>query len=566
MTLKDRFKKYSPDIRFEKIMNEGIVRRTRVDSEQKIVEVDVSFNCIFSKQDVLYPLEKALKQEYKLNNVFINPKYSPELFDDSYINQIMIEARRRKFVSDLLLKNYKFSLSENDLMIETNYGEGGAELMKCCGAEKNIASIIFSEFGLSINVIIIASDKQNEEYKKYLERLTKETFEQSSRQIFKSINNTKKSAGAFDTVTAIEGDSNGCIHAGKLVFDISEATLACGKEFIINPVPIASCTSPESAVVIIGTIYSYDLRETRRGNKTAVFSLSDEEASVTVKCRNRKLPEFFKLTNGISVALKGDLAFDDFDGELTFTPESMKYIKEVPRMDKYDGEKRVELHLHSTMSTMDAILTPTQAVQTAFRWGHRAVAITDHGTAQGFPEAMKASEKLGMKVIYGMEGYLVDDEAKAIYGSSEEDTRLDGEFVVFDIETTGLSPLSCGITEIGAVFVNHGEIESVFSTFVNPGIPIPAEITKLTGINDEMVSDAPSPAEAVKNFLEFSQNKTLVAHNANFDISFIRRACENAGIPFNPVYLDTVSISRFINPELKNHKLDTLANYTVRRL
>lgn len=166
--------------------------------------------------------------------------------------------------------------------------------------------------------------------------------------------------------------------------------------------------------------------------------------------------------------MEGNLEYDDYDRdhELTFYPSAAIKVKRVLRADKYDGQKRVELHLHTNMSMMDATMTPSQAVATAHRWGHAAVAVTDHGTVQGFPEAMKMSEKLGMKVIYGMEGYLVDDAAKAIFG--EDDTSFEDEFVVFDIETTGLSAMTCKITEIGAVLVCKGEVLKVFQPLQIP--------------------------------------------------------------------------------------------------
>lgn len=259
------------------------------------------------------------------------------------------------------------------------------------------------------------------------------------------------------------------------------------------------------------------------------------------------------------IAVLGTLRYDaDFDGELIINPAAVMRIKKVERMD-HAPEKRVELHLHTNMSQMDAIIPPDVAVKTAHRWGHRAVAITDHGNVQGYQEAMKAAEKLGMKVLYGLEAYYVNDEAKAIYGDSG--VTFNDEFVVFDIETTGLSPLSCKITEIGAVLVKNDEVLSVFNTFVDPEMPIPEEITKLTGISDEMVKGAPKTEDAIKSFLDFIGNRMLVAHNASFDISFIRKAATDYNLPFTNAYLDTVSMSRFVNPDLKKHKLDTVAEY-----
>ena len=217
------------------------------------------------------------------------------------------------------------------------------------------------------------------------------------------------------------------------------------------------------------------------------------------------------------------------------------------------------------MSHMDALIPPDVAVKQAKAWGHPAVAITDHGTVQGYQDAMLASEKIDQKVIYGVEAYFVNDTAGAIYGSYNED--YDAETIVFDIETTGLSVQNCKITEIGAVKVKNGKIIDTFNTFVNPEVPIPAEIVELTSITDEMVADAPKIKEALQSFFDFigdgdsEKKKLLVAHNANFDTGFIRFAAEECGMEFKNPYLDTVALSRYLNPTLKKHKLDVLAEF-----
>ena len=197
---------------------------------------------------------------------------------------------------------------------------------------------------------------------------------------------------------------------------------------------------------------------------------------------------------------------------------------------------------------------------THLEWGHPAVAITDHGNVQGYPIAMEAAEKLGMKVIYGIEAYFADDTARAFYGR-DNGIKFTDTFTVFDIETTGLSAANNHITEIGAVKVKEGKTLDVFCTFVDPGEHIPENITELTGITDEMVRGAPTEPDAVKSFLDFAGDDMLIAHNAGFDTSFIRRVCEQNDIPFTNPYLDTVAMSRYVNSDLKKHKLDTLANY-----
>ena len=543
-------------------MTDGIVTATRVSVESKSVLVDVRFPYTVPKKDLLYPLEAAIKKAYELKSVMIFPKYEAELFDEEYIQQIMVEACRRKLITDLFLRRSKQRLIDGKLIIETLYGDGGIALMEETGTEKSISAIISGEFGINVPVEIRASSERDEQFEKLLIFDNETKLTQYYEKTAQRIETEKKCATSTGTYREISTDDEGHILAGFAVFDISSPEQISGKYVESGDfTPIGACTEPKKNIALIGEIACMAVNETRRGNKTVTFSLTDFEGSVTVKCVGKKAAEYAGLSNGTSVIMEGELKYDDYDRdrELTFYPSSAMKVKRVLRQDKHNGQKRVELHLHTNMSMMDATMAPSLAVATAHRWGHAAVAITDHGNVQGFPDAMKMSEKLGMKVIYGMEGYLVDDAAKAIFG--EDDTGFDDEFVVFDIETTGLSAMTCKITEIGAVLVRNGEVLKVFSTFVNPDGHIPEEITELTGITDDMVSDAPSQGDAVKAFIEFVGKRTVVAHNANFDMGFIRRAAENAGIHFDPPYLDTLSMSRFLNPELKNQKLDTLVDF-----
>ena len=262
--------------------------------------------------------------------------------------------------------------------------------------------------------------------------------------------------------------------------------------------------------------------------------------------------------------VSGNVEYDEFLKEVVLNAFSIGTAEKIKVVDKAET-KRVELHMHTNMSQMDALTPAGTLVQRAYDWGHKAVAITDHGVAQAFPDAMKQAEtikyKLGgdIKVIYGIEAYFMDDLVESVSG--EQDEPLDGTFVCFDIETTGLSALRDRITEIGAVKVVNGEITDTFSTFADPGMPIPAKITQLTGITDEMVRGAPSQKEAVSAFLAFAGDSILVAHNAPFDTSFIRKACENMHVAYPYTSIDTVAIARAILPDIKNVKLDTVANY-----
>ncbi|MCH5304258.1 MAG: PolC-type DNA polymerase III, partial [Ruminococcus sp.] len=239
------------------------------------------------------------------------------------------------------------------------------------------------------------------------------------------------------------------------------------------------------------------------------------------------------------------------------TAQKVKVVDNAPK-------KRVELHLHTNMSQMDGMTPAKKLISRAVSWGHPAIAITDHGVAQAFPEAMNTAGQINkeeekIKILYGTEAYFIDDLVESVSGTQNE--NLDGTFICFDIETTGLSARKDKITEIGAVKIVNGEVVDTFSTFINPEMPIPAKITELTGINDLMVKDAPSQSDAVSAFLDFADGNILVAHNAPFDTSFIRAACENMGVTYNLTSIDTVAICRNILTDIKNCKLDTVAKY-----
>ncbi|MBQ2719315.1 MAG: PolC-type DNA polymerase III, partial [Clostridia bacterium] len=264
---------------------------------------------------------------------------------------------------------------------------------------------------------------------------------------------------------------------------------------------------------------------------------------------------------GDVLAVRGKIYREKYlNNEPACSPTAIVKVKKLYRTDE-EEEKRVELHLHTNMSTMDALTTPEEIVLSAKRWGHTAIGITDHGTVQAFPEVMAVKEKKypELKVLYGTEAYFVNDTVAALYGAY--DGPLTGETVVFDIETTGFSVDSCRITEIGAVRIRDGEVTATFNTLVDPEQPIPPAVVEVTHITDEMVKDAPKIEVALQSFLDFIGDAPLVAHNANFDVGFIRAAAERCGYPFQNPYLDTLALSRYLNPKLPKHKLDAVAKH-----
>jgi len=333
-----------------------------------------------------------------------------------------------------------------------------------------------------------------------------------------------------------------------------------GRDIEEEPMEIVKIDGPIGEVVIHGKVMSLESREVRNEKTLIIFSVTDFTDTIMLKAfaRNEDAPAILNaLSPGNFVKVRGMANIDPYDSELVIS--SITGIKKgtdftTTRMD-VSPEKRVELHCHTKMSDMDGVSDAAAIIKRAEKWGHKAIAITDHGDVQGFTEA--SHTKADIKVIYGVEAYIVDD-LKGIVTESRGQS-LQETYVVFDIETTGFSPDVNHIIEIGAVKVEHGKIVDRFSSFVNPQVPIPYRIEELTHINDNMVIDAPTIESVLPQFLAFCEGCVMVAHNADFDVSFIKRKAANLGIDFNPTYVDTVAMARYLLPNLNRFKLDTVA-------
>lgn len=344
------------------------------------------------------------------------------------------------------------------------------------------------------------------------------------------------------------------------------AKLLVGHHFQPTDLTALKDIGPDSnKITVWGDVFFTEIK----GNYKKIYSISitDYTGSINLKIRmeadETNVP-WDEVSAGDTLVVKGNCAFDKYEGDYVIYPYDVFKVVRQQRQDTAK-EKRVELHLHTKLSSMDGFCSPGEIVKIAHRMGHRAVAITDHGVVQGYPEAMLAVDGIhkkdpDFKLIYGCEAYFVDDMVPVVYGSAGGDMHQ--SFVVFDLETTGLSPQDCFITEIGAVVVENGEITESYNAFANPGCHIPEKVVQLTGITDEMVADAPGQEEAVRAFLKFVEGRPLVAHNAHgFDIRFLKAAAERYGIPFENTYLDTLPLSQALYAGLRNYKLDTIGKY-----
>lgn len=345
-----------------------------------------------------------------------------------------------------------------------------------------------------------------------------------------------------------------------------DPSLIYGKNFEDEPIKLDQVVGEMGEITIHGKIINFDTREIRNEKTILMFAVTDFTDTITIKmfARNDQLPELLGgVKKGIFVKIKGITTIDKFDGELTIG--SVTGIKKsgdfTVSRDDLSPRKRVELHCHTKMSDMDGASEVKDIVKRAHDWGHPAIAITDHGVVQSFPDANHYIHTLDkddpFKILYGVEGYIVDDLTDIAVNAGDE--NLDGTYIVFDLETTGFSSIKDKIIEIGAVKVVNGEVIDRFSTFVNPKRPIPFEITQLTGITDEMVIESPDIETILPQFLEFAGDGVLVAHNAGFDVGFIEQNCRYLEITPHFVYVDTVALARVLLPTLSRYKLNVVA-------
>lgn len=412
------------------------------------------------------------------------------------------------------------------------------EVLTKKGVERLLAAQLESDVGWSGHVVIRVTPAPED-------HASGETMHQDDQRVF---DEWCKRQG--------EGSSQSGKHRGKVNVSKPKARVLKGRDFAASPRPLKEIKEEENRVVIEGEVFSVDRRETKTGKEIVSFGITDYSDSLAAKFfRDKTDPSFQEIVPGSWLKLRGNVQYDKFSNELTLSPEDIVLGDKHLRTDDYP-EKRVELHLHTKMSAMDACLDTGEAVARAAAWGHKAIAVTDHGVAQSFPEALAAGKKHGIKVIYGLEAYLVDDGTSIIERAPAGLFLRDAEFVVMDLETTGFSPIGDDIIQIAAVRVRGGVPGESFQTFVRPSKPIPSEVQDLTKITEDMVAGAPHPGEALRQFFDFCGDSVLVAHNAAFDYPFLRYHREkHLGEPCRLPMLDTLILARSLLPRLRSHAL-----------
>ena len=548
--------------------SKGELTQLDINKQSRLIILSVNFSELISR-DLLFEAEKSITKVLAYHAV-IKPHFPTELFSADYFPQLYTAVRRDIPSINGTLNNAEVKFENNTLTI--NLLNGGKTLLDSKGFDKALVKQIYEEFNLHISVIYTGTfevEENNEEYKAAIqnaqEKINRENLQKAAEFYQEEAETAKQreEIHAENTTAEIE------IREGKFSTpQIVQSSIRplYGRSIRGKMIPISSISGDSGRIVVWGDVFDIEKKVTKSGDKNIfTIDITDYTGSTTAKIFNsiKESAVIDNIKKGDTIVVQGDVEYDKYAGELVVNARSVGTAQKVKVVDNAD-KKRVELHMHTNMSQMDAVTSAGDLVNRAYQWGHKAVAITDHGVAQAFPDAMKAADKINkdeekIKVIYGVEAYFMDDLVESVKGDA--DTGFDGTFICFDIETTGLSAARDKITEIGAVKVENGIITDKFSTFVNPEMPIPQKITQLTGITDEMVKDAPSQSEAVSAFLEFAGDNVLVAHNAPFDTSFIAKACEDMGKEYNYTSIDTVAISRAILTDIKNCKLDTVAKF-----
>ena len=552
-------------VKEEKHLAAGEVRSLAFGDNNTVMVVELGLHEVVSRK-VIARAEKQIADTYGLDRVMIEPRYNmPGELSNEYIKSLYDDMAYRMPSAKGLLDHRKWAFADGALQIPMDE----VSEKHFANALRHLEARIQRELGRSCPVHAVRADAQDfapaPEQEESREEILHKAVEQAAAAAAETPK-PKKPRPAPQQHTGYQRPRTEKVREDDLIF---------GKLIQDPIVSVNEAIAAYDMVTIQGEVFFTDNKDihSKKTGKDYVkiaFDMTDRTNSVRVSkflAADKAGDTASKIKKGLYCTVQGKMVYDTFAKETLLEPTGIVKAKKPERKDTYEGMKRVELHLHTNMSAMDGMSSTASLLCRAAKWGHRAMAITDHGVAQAFPEALHAQEgkqkdTIGdMKIIYGIEAYYINDEnsISVVRGRSAE--PLDGTFIVFDLETTGLNPASEEITEIAAVRVVEGEIRDSFQTYVNPHKPIPAEITELTGISDETVADAPDLDKAVPEFLAWAGEGQypLVAHNAGFDMGFLRTACQRLGIEREFTSIDTLEMSRLMLPHMHKFKLNILA-------
>ena len=540
------FAKFKLSANVKTVLRNTFVSFIKVLPESSFIDICLISNNILN-ESCLEDFKEDIKENFNgLKNVNVNLKYEIDnLTDEEKIEKIWDNILKNlKNISPICfatLKNANFEMENNNINIILS--STSAFILKSKKIDLYISKFLKDRFNINYSIIfkdpINSIDKKEQENN--LKDLINKALEESKN---KPIENKEQQEEPF-------------INKYRKVKKVSLKI----KNIEDETINIKGAINDGEKISVKGRILNFEITETKTGKAVVKVDITDMTDSISFKFFTT--PEDFEeeykqiIKKGNFVIVKGEIKYDEYVKELILMPNEICETKAPEKRKDNSEEKRVELHLHTQMSKMDAVSSVKSLIQRARDWGHKAIAITDHAVVQAFPDAMDISKKLGIKVLYGVEAYLVDDLTDI--AQNVKGQNLTDEFVIFDLETTGLNREINKIIEIGAVKIKNGEIIDRFSAFVNPKEKLKQEIINLTGITDDMLENEPEENVILPNFFEFFGNCVLVAHNAKFDMGFIKKWAERNGKIVENTVLDTVGVSRTLFPDMAKHTLNVLA-------
>jgi DNA polymerase-3 subunit alpha (Gram-positive type) len=475
-----------------------------------------------------------------------------EISEDYWIQLVDVISSYIPVCRDFLLRSSR--KVEGDIINISSGNEFICNLLKNKSIEKLMARSVRNIFGVNCSVTLNYNESLNME--NYLEESQKE-----DKKYIEDILNCKNVSDG-NGVGPQKFKQNGRNKIPSRESENSDrGNIIVGKSINGDITDIRSITEVSKSIVIKGDIFKREIIETKTGRKIITFYITDYTSSIIVKLFPRPKDAdrlIDEIKEGLFCMVRGEVVNDIYARELVIMARDIVKTRKKIKQDNAP-KKRVELHLHTQMSAMDAVSSASSLIERAANWNHRAIAITDHGVVQAYPEAMEAAKKNDIKIIYGIESYLVDDGVPITING--DDRTLDDTYVIFDIETTGFSSINDSIIEIGAVKIKGGEVVGKFSEFVNPERKIPYRIVELTGITDEMVENCSNIKSILPEFMKFIGDSVVVAHNANFDVGFIKKNCSDLNLKFQNPVMDTIPLCKFLFPELKKFKLNIVAKH-----
>uniref|UniRef100_UPI00037D0F83 exonuclease domain-containing protein n=1 Tax=Ruminococcus flavefaciens TaxID=1265 RepID=UPI00037D0F83 len=508
--------------------------------------------------DDVFAFEKAMETAIKVDQVRLACRYPSEKFGMECYGELIKLIKRDIPVVNGFLDDADVRLSEGELRIRIVHG--GRDILDKFSFCLSFSRMIYNQFGVRIKVLLDGeSSVSKEQFDEMIERIEADMPDYSDQLIPDKTADEIKQEEMKSVIPTATID----IGALNKEFDAESAEVIKGRAIREKPVPICEAVQQlGEKTVVVGDVFASELKEVRNEKTVVTYDITDYSGSLKVKifATNKEVDELKlgSIKSGATVLVSGKLDYDSYARDIVISANSLIKVKRIPKMDNYP-EKRVELHCHTNMSAMDAVTDPVKLINRAAEWGHQAMAITDHGCVQAFPDCMYNMPK-NFKVIYGMEAYVINDIEREMVVYGDDDRSFDDEIIIFDVETTGLSFRNDRLTEIGAVKLKNLQVVDSFNTKVNPGFHIPERITELTGISDADVANAPDEAEALRMFMEFCGDKpVLVAHNARYDTNMINQVCTRQNIDFPYTWVDTLVMCQSMLPDMGRHKLNLVA-------